>query len=414
MSDSLTNCFFTLRFLSRLKSAKKDCKPAAVEPIDTVMLTCQESKGVDRDWMAALKKSVKLLHFGGWEEKEAAAGEMKKLAEEDAKRIRTMAELGVIPPLVAMVGSEAAARRRLAVQVLIQLANASFTNKAVMVEAGVLSRLHKNLSLLNETDKQESAELLLSISHLANSQFPFNTSRIIPIVVSILESNPSITTKHLCLSTLHNLSSLLDNAPALISTGVVPTLTKLASLRETSERSLAALGNLAVTSAGRKALEVDPTVPEGLIEVMTWEESPKCQELSAYILMVLAHQSSLQRRKMAEAGIVQVLLGVALLGSPLAQRRAMKLLQWFKDERRVRVGPHSGPLQVGGGAILGSGSPLSEKEAEEGKRMMRRIVRQSLCKNMERITRRANNGAAGDAAGLKGLVVSNSSKSLPY
>ncbi|KAL1556000.1 U-box domain-containing protein 7-like [Salvia divinorum] len=420
MSDSLTNCFFTLSFSSsRLKSAKKECKPAAaVEPMDTDMITCGEAKndhsdcGGDRDWMAALKKSVKMLHFGSWEEKEAAAGEMKKLAEEDAKRARTMAELGVIPPLVAMVGSEAAARRRLAVQVLVQLANASFTNKAVMVEAGILSRLHKNLSLLDEADKQESAELLLSISHLANTQFPLNSSRIIPNAVSILESSSSIKTKDLCLSALHNLSSLLDNAPALVSAGVVPTLTKLASLRETSERSLAALGNLAVTSAGRKALEADPTVPEGLIEVMAWEESPKCQELSAYILMVLAHQSSLQRRKMAEAGIVQVLLGVALLGSPLAQRRAMKLLQWFKDERRMRVGPHSGP-QVRGGVAMGS-PHLGEKDAEEGKRMMRKIVRQSLCKNMERITRRASNGAAGDAAGLKALVVSTSSKSLPY
>ncbi|KAK6133511.1 hypothetical protein DH2020_032725 [Rehmannia glutinosa] len=44
-----------------------------------------------------------------------------------------MAELGVIPPLVAMVGSEVVARQRLAVRALIVLANGSFTNKTLML-----------------------------------------------------------------------------------------------------------------------------------------------------------------------------------------------------------------------------------------------------------------------------------------
>lgn len=422
-SDSLTNCFFTLRFLTRmrhllrLKAAKKDCKlPELVaENIDTDMVACEAAKGRDqdcdgdRDWMAALRKFVKMLHFGSWEEKEAAAREMKKLAEEDVKRRRIMAELGVIPPLVSMVGSEVVARRRLAVRALIELANGSFTNKALMVEAGVLSRLPENLRQLEEADKSEFAELLLSISGLANSQFSLNSARIIPTVISILESSSSFETKESCLSTLYNLSSLLDNASSLIAAGAVSSLIKLSSIKETSEKSLATLGNLVVTSSGRKAVEQDPMVPEGLIEIMTWEEKPKCQESSAYILMILAHQSSLQRQKMSKAGIVQVLLEVALLGSPLAQKRAMKLLQWFKDERQTRMGPHSGP-QVGRMAI---GLPVSEKDADEGKMMMRKIVKQSLHKNMDTIIRRAN-GAAGDSSKLKALVISSSSKSLPY
>lgn len=138
-SDSLTNCLFTVTFLTRmrrllrLKAAKKDCRLPEPEPIDTDMVTCDAAKSHDqdcdgdRDWMAGLRKSVKMLHFGSWEEKQAAAREMKKLAEEDVKRRRIMAELGVIPPLVAMVGSEVAARRRLAVRALIELANGSFT-----------------------------------------------------------------------------------------------------------------------------------------------------------------------------------------------------------------------------------------------------------------------------------------------
>ncbi|KAL0300676.1 UNVERIFIED_CONTAM: hypothetical protein Sradi_6344400 [Sesamum radiatum] len=277
------------------------------------------------------------------------------------------------------------------------------------MEAGIISKLPGNVEVLEETARQEFAQLLLSVSALANTQLSHTSARIIPTVVSILESSSNtIATKELCLSALCNLSSVLDNCRILIATGVVNTLTRLASVKEVSEKSLATLGNLVVTSAGRKALEHNPNVPEGLIEIMTWEEKPKCQELSAYILMVLAHQSSLQRQKMAKAGIVQVLLELALLGSPLAQKRAAKILQWFKDERQMKMGPHSGP-QMGRVSI---GSPVNERDVDEGKKLLKRILQQSLYKNMETITRRANGD--GDSSKLKALVISSSSKSLPY
>ncbi|CAA2997014.1 U-box domain-containing 7 [Olea europaea subsp. europaea] len=214
-----------------------------------------------------------------------------------------------------MVGSEVVARQRLAVQTLIELANGSFTNKALMVEAGILSKLPENKDVLGEPTMQEFAQLLLSISSaFANSQFSLSSSRIIPFITHILESSSStIQTKDSCLTTLYDLSSVLDNATTLATSGVVNFLLRLSILEETSEKALAILGNLTVTLAGEKALESDPMVPERLIEIMTWEERPKCQELSAYVLMILAHRSSLQRQKMAKAGIVPVLLEVALL-----------------------------------------------------------------------------------------------------
>ncbi|KAI3466729.1 hypothetical protein Pfo_023392 [Paulownia fortunei] len=405
-----------MRRLLGLNGVRRQHEPPE-KPVDVVMDALKQAKSEEDmvgkleghdGWMVAMQRSVKRLHFGSWEEKEAAAKEIKKLAEEDLKRQKTMAKLGIIPPLVAMVGSEVVARQRLAVRALIVLANGSFKNKALMVEAGILSKLPQNIGVLEETAWQEFAQLLLSLSALANSQFSHTLARIIPLVVSILESSSStIETKESCLSTLYNLSSVLDNAGPLIATGVVNTLVRLSSVKELSEKSLATLGNLVVTLAGRKAVEHNPMVPEGFIEIMTWEEKPKCQELSAYILMVLAHQSSLQRQKMAKAGIVQVFLEVALLGSPLAQKRALKILQWFKDERQMKIGPHSGP-QMGRMSV---GSPVSPRSIDEGKKLMKKIVKQSLYKNMETITRRAN--GAGDSSNLKALVISSSSKSLP-
>ncbi|KAJ4906308.1 ARM repeat superfamily protein [Raphanus sativus] len=183
-------------------------------------------------------------------------------------------------------------------------------------------------------------------------------------------------------------------------------------VKDLSEKALASLGQLVVTQMGKKAMEEGSTVPKSLIEILTWEDKPKCQEYTAYILMVLAHQSWSQREKMAKAGIVPVLLEVTLLGSPLVQKRAVKLLQWFKDERNVRIGPHSCPQTSR--VSSGIGSPMSPGSGEEGKKMMENLVKQSLYKNMEMITRRGNVDLEREACRLKSLIISTSSKSLTY
>ncbi|KAJ6333419.1 hypothetical protein OIU76_026283 [Salix suchowensis] len=279
-----------------------------------------------------------------------------------------------------------------------------------MVEAGIFSKLPVNIDVLEEPTRHEFAELILSLSSLANhTQFPLASSEVLPFLIRILESNSSCETKEPCLGTLYNLSAVLDNAGALLSNGVAQTLLRLIPVKPLSEKALATLGHLVVTLMGKKAMENSPLVPESLIEVMTWEDYPKCQELSAYILMILAHQSSAQREKMAKSGIVPVLLELALLGSPLAQKRALKLLQWFKDERQTRMGPHSGPQT----ARIAIGSPVNHREAQEGKKLMKNLVKQSLHKNMELITRRANATSGDSSSRLKSLVISTSSKSLP-
>lgn len=429
-SDSLNNWFFActkLRFFTRMRrflrlsATERQRKPPEkkqekvidayreIKIEDCMAGKLEGGRNYGDGWVVVLHRSVKRLHFGSGEEKEAAAEEIWKLAGEDLKRRKTMVELGVIPPLVAMMSSEVVARRRVAVRALIELANGSLANKALIVEAGFFSKLPKKIVVLDEKHEQELAHLILSISALANNQFSLKSTGMIPFVVSTLESSSSnIEAKESCLSILYNLSSILDNAGPIINSGAVETLMRSSVEKSTSEKALATLGNLVVTLAGRKALEHNPVVPEAFIEIMTWEEKPKCQELSSYILMILVHQSSFQRQKMAKAGIVQVLLEVALLGSPLAQKRALKILHWFKNERQMGMGPHSGP-QVGSVAF---GSPLKQRDLVEGKRLMNNMVRQSLYKNMENITRRAN--AAGDSSKLKALVICPSSKSLTY
>ncbi|KAK1375413.1 U-box domain-containing protein 7 [Heracleum sosnowskyi] len=401
--------FFTrIRRFLQIKSHVKQHEPCDLSYNKAKAADASDQEGQKEEEMVVLQRSVKKLHFGSCEEKDVAAKDIKRLASESLVWRKLMAELGVVPPLVAMVGSEVVARRRLAVEALIELANGTYTNKALIMDAGILSKLPESIGDLEEETMHDFAQLMLSLSFLANSQFHVNSSIIIPLVISVLEADSSLETKESCLGTLYNLSNMLDNANTLASDKVLNILLGLASIKQTSEKALATLGNLVVTSMGRKTLESNPMVAKSLIEIMTWDDKPRSQELSAYVLMILAHQSSVQRLKMANAGIVPVLLQVSLLSSPLAQKRAMRLLQWFKEERQTRMRPHSGPQTQ----KFSAGSPVNQRDVIEGKKIMKNMVKQSLYKNMESMARRAN-GDEGSSK-LKYLVISSSSKSLPY
>lgn len=73
-----------------------------------------------------LQRAVKNLNFGSWKEKDMAAKDIQRLAKEDVKVRKLVAELGVIPVLVNMVSSEIVGRRQVAIMALIQLANGTY------------------------------------------------------------------------------------------------------------------------------------------------------------------------------------------------------------------------------------------------------------------------------------------------
>ncbi|KAG2409142.1 hypothetical protein LR48_Vigan01g142600 [Vigna angularis] len=354
-----------------------------------------------------LQKSVKKLHFGSWEEKDVAAKEIERLAKEYEKVRELATELGVLRVLVSMALSDVASRRRVALKALIHLSNGNHKNKALIVEAGLLCKLPKKIDLEDESIR-EFADLLSSLSSLGNIQFPHSSLDFLQFLIDILKSCPSFDTKESCLVAMCNISTVLENAGPLISNGVVPILLELCSEKGTSEKALTILGNLGVTLMGKKALENSSIVPKCLIEILSWEDEPKCQELSTNILIILAHKNSTQRSKMVQSGIVPVLLQVALLGSSSAQKRARKLLRWFRDESQIEMGPHLGPQS----SRIAYVTLKNQRDTEEGRRTMKSLVRESLHRNMEIITKRVNAGED-SSNGLKSLVTSTSSKSLP-
>ncbi|KAK3137941.1 hypothetical protein QOZ80_5AG0362400 [Eleusine coracana subsp. coracana] len=363
---------------------------------------------------ASMRAAVKRLSFGKAEERRQAATEVARLARSDERTKRLLPELGVVPPLVSMLADAGA--RMAAAEALLELARGTHRNKVHIVKAGLLKKLPRLMDDkdLSRRSCQHLALLLLSISSLANTDFPLSSSELLPFLVTTLTADDVPADMKLpCLAALRNLSTKLEHVRDVVSSGAVRALLALSLHDEkTSESALSILGELAATSAAgkiKKAVEEDETAPRALVEAMTRHESPRCQEHAAYLVMVLAHGHAL-REKLRGLGVVQALLEVALLGSPLAQRRAAKILQWFKDDGQGRtMRAHSGPCMEG--ASLGSDVAGGSGEAEGRKNGVDKIVKQTLDRNMKSILTRAT--ASVDLTNVKLLVTSSSSKSLP-
>ena len=297
-----------------------------------------------------------------------------------------------------------------------------------IVKAGLLKKLPQLMDDKDLVRSHQLALLVLSISSLANTDFPLSASELLPFLVATLSADHVPADAKLpCMAALRNLSTKLEHVRDVVSSGAVRALLPLVLDKETSEAALSILGELAAAgAAGKKAMEEDEAAPRALLEAMTWHGSARCQEHAAYLVMVLAHGSRALRRQMRQLGAVQALLEVSLLGSPLAQRRAAKGLQWFKEEGQSRIRAHSGPRMegaschgdgdgdVGGGVgvgVGGGGGGGGGQEATDCWDTVDKIVKQSLDRNMKSILRRVT--ASVDLTNVKLLVASSSSKSLP-
>ncbi|KAE8700535.1 hypothetical protein F3Y22_tig00110556pilonHSYRG00254 [Hibiscus syriacus] len=282
LSSRKLKFFARIRRLLQSKSAGKRCVSSSSDHSNKLLVESNTDEEEDRvviekteselDGSMALQKWVKRLHFGSWEEREMAAKAIGKLAKEDVKERKLMAELGVINMLVSMVATEVAGRRSAAVKALIELADGTFTNKALMLEAGILSKLPKDIDVVDDQTRHEFAQLLSSLSSISNTHFSLAKTEVIQFLIGILESASGMQTKEICLGVVCNLSAVLENAGPLVSNGIVDTVLKLSSIKELSEKGLAALGHLVLTLMGKKVMEDSSMVPESLIEILTWED----------------------------------------------------------------------------------------------------------------------------------------------
>ncbi|GAB2215374.1 hypothetical protein Droror1_Dr00019757 [Drosera rotundifolia] len=385
-----------------------------------------------------MKRAATMLLTEGSEERGKGAVLVRRLAKDDAEARVALAMLGLIPTLVRMIDEEGVGDgvRVEAVYGLLNLGIGNDINKAAIVQAGAVHRMMKLVeSLTGSRDVAFSEAIVanfLALSALDSNKKIIGSSGAIPFLVEELKDldykcNPRA--KQDCLRALYNLSILPSNVPLFLETDLIPFLMKSLGDMDTSERILSTLSNVVSVPEGRKAVSSVPDALPILIDVLNWSDSPGCQEMATYILMVMAHKAyGRDRQAMIEAGIGSALLELTLIGSPLAQKRASRILEFITLDKGKQI-PENYSYGTGAAVsapIFGPSSPLgdvgnsskdnSEEEANmsEEKKAVKQLVQQSLQTNMRRIVKRAN--LPHDfvpSEQLKSLTTSATSKSLP-
>eukprot|EP01018_Ginkgo_biloba_P006976 Gb_21721 [translate_table: standard] len=287
-------------------------------------------------------------------------------------------------------------------------------NKAAIVKAGAVHKMVNLLQGSNESVTEAVVADFLSLSALDVNKPVIGSSGAIPFLVNVMQHGSSQGRKD-ALRALYNLSICHTNAGLIVGTNAVDFLLNTVEDMDVTEKVLGILSNLAATEDGRKAIGKASEAFPILVDVLNWADAPKCQEKAAYILMIMAHNSWSHRQAMVESGMVSSLLELTLLGTTLAQKRASRILECLREDRSRRTTPISAPITGQHTDIEAINKDENGDHMSEERRVVKRLVQQSLQHNMQRIIKRANlpqDFAPSDR--FKSLMATSSSKSLPF
>ncbi|XP_008220689.1 PREDICTED: U-box domain-containing protein 4-like [Prunus mume] len=365
-----------------------------------------------------------------------AASRVRLLAKEDVEARATLAMLGVIPPLVALLESDDVVAQIASLYALLNLGIGNDVNKAAILQAGAIHKMLKLIESPNPPDPSVSEAIIanfLGLSALDSNKPIIGASGAIPFLVKTLknlDNTSSPQAKQDALRALYNLSIFPSNISFILETDLIPFFLNSLGDMEVSERILAILSNMVSVPEGRKAISSVRDAFPILVDALNWNDSPGCQEKASYILMVMAHKAFGDRQAMIEAGMVSALLELTLLGSTLAQKRASRILECLRVDKGKQVSqsfggsmgaavsaPICGSSSSSTNPNMGSKECLEEEEdmMSEEKKAVKQLVQQSLQNNMRRIVKRANlpqDFVPSDH--FKSLTSSSTSKSLPF
>ena len=300
----------------------------------------------------------------------------------------TMATLGDISSLVAMLDpSSSTFCKHSALVALLNLATGNDLNKVAIVDAGAVPKM---VALLNPNSDPSTQQALLAcfatLSTLDRNQTLIAAAGAIPPLTNLLNNDTcNIEIQSNALELLHNLSLTQSNLKTLVHTGATTQTLNLMKNPRHSEKALAVLANLVTGPLGRRAtMDTDDGV-EALLAILTWGANPKWQETAVGVLMVIAEHSYGHRQTMVRKRAVPALLELSLLGTAVAQKRAMRVLEFLRDDReQARVGhipkPNHHDLVIP--------TETAHNMVGDGREAVNVMVNQSLEHNFQHIVRR--------------------------
>ncbi|CAK8568558.1 unnamed protein product [Lathyrus sativus] len=401
-----------------------------------VHVTDAESKKKE-EILLELKQVVKELRDEDSTKRRMAAARVRLLTKDDTEARGSLAMLGAISPLVGMLDSEDVHSQIDSLYALLNIGIGNDANKAAIVKVGAV---HKMLKLIESpgavVDSSVSEAIVanfLGLSALDSNKPIIGSSGAIPFLVRTLQnldknSKSSSQVKQDALRALYNLSINQTNISFILETDLVLFMINSIEDMVVSERVLSILSNLVSTPEGRKAISAVRDGITILIDVLSWTDSPKCQEKASYILMVMAHKAYADRQTMIEVGIVSALLELTLVGTALAQKRASRILECFRVDKGKQVSGRcdggnlsltvSAPICASSSSTDGGGKEYLMEEVNmmsDEKIAVKQLVQQSLQNNMMKIVKRANlRHDFVPSERFASLTSSSTSKSLPF
>ncbi|KAJ7547943.1 hypothetical protein O6H91_08G110800 [Diphasiastrum complanatum] len=342
-------------------SHKGEAKNESISVTGTVME--QESCS-----LRELQQLIAQLQQDGTAEMQAKAAEsIRYMAKDCAEARTTLATLGAIPPLVAILDSSNSSCQSSALLALLNLAICN-DNEVAVQEAAVAA--------------------FLSLSALDANKPIIGASGAVPLFVKMLKNGSSQGKKD-ALRALYNLSICSKNVSMIVESGAISHILSMFSEPEVAETALALIGHMAEAEIGRKAINNDKDIVLVLSDVLGWGNAPKCQERALYLLMLVAHHSWAQRQALINAGGISALLQLVLLGSNLSQQRASRILDYLRYDRR-QVRAVSAPLASGFQQQQQQQDLDYESlEITEERKVVSEMVQQSLQRSMDRLVKRA-------------------------
>lgn len=201
---------------------------------------------------------------------------------------------------------------------------------------------HLNQPLATSADVVEAvAANFLALTALDANKSVIGTSGAIPFLASIIvDGTLTKQARQDAMKAIFNLSISTSNIRILVvDTGLLHFLVSSIGDMDVTELALSIVGNVVSTPEGRKAVAgAHPEVFAVLVDVLSWSDSPACQEKASYVLMVMAHKAwSVDRQAMVDAGILSAALELTLIGPTLAQKRASRILECLRADKGKQV-----------------------------------------------------------------------------
>lgn len=282
----------------------------------------------DRHLVRELKE--KLL-IGDMEMQRSAAEEFRKLAKRSMGNRVCIADAGVIPLLVGLLGSPDKKTQEHAVTALLNL-SINDPNKGAIVSAGAIQPIVDVLKNGSMEARENAAATLFSLSVIDENKISIGQSGAIPALVELLQTG-TVRGKKDAATALFNLSIYQGNKARAVRAGVVSPLMELLVNRGAgmTDEALAILAILATCLEGRTSIGQASAVPV-LVDLIE-TGSPRNKENAASVLLSLClngvNHTEDAIKLNAEVQLSQLLRN----GTQRAKRKASQLLQHMRDQR---------------------------------------------------------------------------------